>query len=73
MESTTRIHLYEGYMYINSSEIRQKSLYWMKLMINGQERVEAYSRNSMYSAGKQNGDETRTNVHKRQDKFEIKV
>ena len=45
----------------------------MKLMINGQERVEAYSRNSMYSAGKQNGDETRTNVHKRQDKFEIKV
>ena len=42
-------------------------------MINRQERVEAYSRYSKYPTGNQNGYETRTDVHKRQDKSESKV
>ena len=42
----------------------------MKLMINGQERVEAYSRNSMYSAGKQM--ETRQEQMYTRDKTSLK-
>ena len=45
----------------------------LQLMINRQERVEAYSRNSKFPAGKQNRYETRTHVHKRQEKSESKV
>ena len=29
VESTKKIHLYDGYMYVDSGEVGQKSLYWM--------------------------------------------
>ena len=78
--SSGYVDLQQGYIYRKATCMstvvkfdRSLSTGCLKLMINLQERVEAYSRNSQFPAEKQNRYRKRTDVHKRQDKSESKV